>query len=138
MDSLRHRGRAVIIADDQVVLIKRVRDGKVYYVFPGGGIEEGETPEQATVREAYEELGVKVKIKGLLDTVKYQGIQYFFLAEIINGEIGPGLGEEYKDSLRKRGTYTPIWINISDFNHIDVKPKVIADKVIDRYKDCRG
>ena len=32
----------------------------------GGGIEEGETPEEATKREVYEELGVHIKWSTLL------------------------------------------------------------------------
>ena len=41
---LRNRGSAIIIENQKVVLIKRNRNKCVYYVFPGGGIKEGETP----------------------------------------------------------------------------------------------
>ncbi len=47
---MRNRGSAIILENNQVALIKRVRDGQVYHVFPGGGIEEGESPEQAAIR----------------------------------------------------------------------------------------
>jgi 8-oxo-dGTP diphosphatase len=40
------RGSVVIIEDKKVGLNKRIREGDVYYVFPGGGIEEGDTAEQ--------------------------------------------------------------------------------------------
>lgn len=49
---MRNRGSVVIAENGKVILIKRVRNESVYYVFPGGGIEEGETPEQAAKREA--------------------------------------------------------------------------------------
>lgn len=45
---------------DQVLLVRR-RDIPVY-VPPGGGIDPGELPEQAALREALEETGVDVKI----------------------------------------------------------------------------
>ena len=45
---------------DQVLLVRR-RDIPVY-VPPGGGIDFGETPKQAALREAIEETGVEVKI----------------------------------------------------------------------------
>lgn len=38
------------------------RDG--YWVFPGGGIDDGESPEQAAMRECWEETGVKVRSVG--------------------------------------------------------------------------
>jgi len=50
---------AVTMRDDKLLVIRRSRfviaPGKL--CFPGGGIEPGETPEQALVREFREELG---------------------------------------------------------------------------------
>ncbi len=80
---LRNRGAAIILKEDEVALIKRVKGNRTYYVFPGGGIETGETPEQATIREAYEELDVHIRIEHLLGKVEWNGIQYFFLSKII-------------------------------------------------------
>jgi len=58
------RAAVVIVENGRVALIERVRDGRTYFVFPGGGVEVGETPENAAVREAEEELGVNVKLLG--------------------------------------------------------------------------
>lgn len=46
-----------------VILIERHRAGLDYYVFPSGGMDDGETLEQAAVREAREELGVDVVVQ---------------------------------------------------------------------------
>ncbi|MFB7142776.1 NUDIX domain-containing protein [Gottfriedia sp. NPDC056225] len=126
---MRNRGSAIIIENQKVVLIKRNRNKCVYYVFPGGGIEEGETPEQTTQREAFEELGVKINVKECIDKVEYNGIQYFFLSEIIEGEVGSGKGEEYTDLNRDRGTYQPIWMDIKQLSLFDVRPKEVADTI---------
>ncbi len=56
------RARVGIVTDGRVALIKRMRAGRTYYLFPGGGVEEGETPEQAAIREAREELGADVEL----------------------------------------------------------------------------
>ncbi len=56
---MRTRAGIVLIEDNKVALIERHRAGLDYFVFPGGGVDEGETPEQAAVREAMEELGVE-------------------------------------------------------------------------------
>jgi 8-oxo-dGTP diphosphatase len=44
----------------QIILVKR-RDLPVW-VFPGGGLDEGETPEIGVIREVEEETGLKVEI----------------------------------------------------------------------------
>ena len=53
---MRTRAGVVLIEDGKVALIERHRAGLDYFVFPGGGVDDGETPEQAAVREAMEEL----------------------------------------------------------------------------------
>ncbi|WHT49023.1 NUDIX domain-containing protein [Sporosarcina thermotolerans] len=125
----RIRGSAVIIEDDKVGIIRRNRDGEEYYVFPGGGVEDGESPEEATVREAMEELGVQIEIQKLIGTVNFNGTQHFFLATIVGGTFGTGKGEEYGID-RNRGTYTPVWIPIDGLEMLDVRPVEIVKRLI--------
>lgn len=126
---MRDRGSVVLIENNKVALIKRVREGSIYFVFPGGGIKNGETPKIATKREAFEELGVKVKVNECIAKVEFNGIQYFFLAEIIDGSFGTGQGEEYTDENRNRGTYQPMWVDIESLLLIDVRPKEVAKMI---------
>lgn len=52
---------AVIVWGGRVLVIKRrIPDGSLVWQFPGGKIEKHETPEQAAVREAFEEVGLMV------------------------------------------------------------------------------
>lgn len=127
--SMRDRSSVVIIENQKVVLIQRIRDGSIYYVFPGGGIENGETPEAGAKREALEELGVEVKVKECISEVEFNGTQYFFLSEIISGTLGTGQGEEYTDKNRDRGTYLPMWVDIESLSSIDVRPNEVALKI---------
>lgn len=127
--NVRDRGSVVLVENNKVGLIKRIRNGSEYYVFPGGGIEEGENPETAAEREAFEELGVKVTINDCFAKVVHKGTQYFFLAKIIHGTFGTGQGEEYIDENRDRGTYLPIWVDIEELFSLDVKPRVVALKI---------
>ena len=39
--------------------------------FPGGKIEEGETPEEALIREIKEELDVKIEVEEMIDIIEY-------------------------------------------------------------------
>ena len=134
MKALRNRGSAVIIKSNKVALIKRVKGDCVYFVFPGGGIEEGESPEEATIRETLEELGVHIRIIDEFGEVEFNGTQYFYLSEIIDGVFGTGQGEEFSECDSDRGTYQPLWVEINKLSTINVRPKSVADKIISLFK----
>ena len=58
---------AVIIERGSILLVKRRIDPyRGLWAIPGGFVEEGETVEQAAAREAFEETGVRIKIKKLV------------------------------------------------------------------------
>jgi 8-oxo-dGTP diphosphatase len=77
--------QAVIIQDHQVLMVKQfVQRGDIVWNFPGGGMEQDETPEQACIREVKEETGYDVRIIKLLF---HNREKYSFLAEIIGGNL---------------------------------------------------
>ncbi|WP_391118121.1 NUDIX hydrolase [Psychrobacillus sp. L3] len=127
---MRNRGATVIIENGRVALIKRTKPHMTYYVFPGGGIERGETPEQAAIRETYEELGVNIRIQRLLKVLKQNGTQHFFLADIVGGNFGEGTGEEYTHTSIERGTYEPVWMDLDDLPSFEVRPREIVDIIL--------
>jgi len=64
---VRNSARSIIIKGKKIAMIYSVKYG--YYKFPGGGIENGENPVDAMIRETREESGLVV----LPDTVKEYG-----------------------------------------------------------------
>ena len=131
MNVMRTRAGIVLIENDRVALIERHRAGLDYYVFPGGGVDEGETPEQGAIREAMEELGVEVAIQKKVAVIHFiQSTQVYYLVERVGGEFGTGTGEEFTDSdpdNPEEGVYIPVWMPIDELpQHEKVFPESVA------------
>lgn len=125
------RAAILLLQGDKIALIERHRQGDHYFTFPGGHVEEGETPEQAAVRETLDELGLEVVLKKLVARMGWQGKwQYYYLAEVTGGVFGSGCGEEMLDTLPGRGTYRPMWMPLADLPDQPVKPHEIAEMVV--------
>ncbi|HDR7436720.1 MULTISPECIES: NUDIX domain-containing protein [Bacillus] len=129
---IRNRGVAIIVQEGKIALIKRIREGETYYVFPGGGIEEGETPEEATKGEAYEELGIHIKVGHLITKVEYKGTEYYFNAHSIDGIFGSGKAKEFE--LKERGSYIPLWLPIRELEKVNIKPYEVVGSILEHYK----
>ena len=64
---LRVAAYAVIVDDSDNLLLAHWRDGRHSgWTLPGGGIDPGEAPEDAVVREVYEETGYHAEVGELL------------------------------------------------------------------------
>ena len=64
--SVNEMGESIVFATE-----RGYGDFKGGWEFPGGKIEEGETPEDALVREIKEELDTEIDVGDLIDTIEF-------------------------------------------------------------------
>ena len=140
----RVRVAGVIPMDGGIALmhrkdVKKRDDFQEYYTFPGGGLEEGETLEEGTIREIQEEVGIDVKvIKKLyeMESERFNQKEYFFLCEYVGGEFGTGDGPEFNNDPKyiDSGKFIPEIIKIEDIEKILLLPTVIKEKLVEDIK----
>ena len=84
---------AVIRKDDKIFATQRgYGELKGGWEFPGGKIEEGETPQEALKREIEEELDTEISVGELIDTIEYDYPHFHlsmdcFWCEIVEGKL---------------------------------------------------
>ena len=118
---------AVIRKDDKIFATQRgygeFKDG---WEFPGGKIEEGETPEQALAREIKEELDTEIEVGKLIDTIEYDYPKFHLSMDCFWCEIMQG-GLELKEHEAAR------WLSKEELYSVDWLPADVG--VVERVKE---
>ena len=85
---------ALVPMNGGLVLVRQAKAGRRdLWILPGGYVDLGETPEEATAREVQEEICLSVRVSRLLNAYSSPGEQKVVLAyltEYISGELAPG------------------------------------------------
>ncbi len=82
-------GAIGVVFDNRQRLLLVKRRNVPVWVFPGGGIEKGKTPEMVVEREVFEESGYKVKIVKKIAEYKYKSVErknHVFECRILSGD----------------------------------------------------
>lgn len=129
--------RVLIIKDDKILFIHRLKNSQEYYVLPGGTTEDGETPEQTAVREAKEETNLDIELGPLLWDINenYRGEArrlYVFSVKSFSGEIkfiGPELERQGPDNQ-----YSHQWLSFSEIDAVLVYPEMVKEKILQLFR----
>ena len=122
------RAVAVVLRDDRVLVIKRHRDGQDYAVLPGGGVEPGESPSQAAVRELHEETTLTAEIDVPLWTGDHSGRPAsYFLMKDVSGE--PELSGSEADAHCPTNSFELTWATSDDLVSLGLRPEGIREQV---------
>jgi ADP-ribose pyrophosphatase YjhB (NUDIX family) len=127
----------ILMKDNKILLLHRIKNDNEYYVFPGGGLEQGETKREGLKREMREETNLEIEIDRLLYIHDYSSNQQlFYLCKYINGRAK--LTED-SDEMRKmeKGDqlYEPVWMDIKEFANLLVYPLEVRDWLIKDLKE---
>ena len=107
----RTGSRAVVVRNGSILLSHETIPG--WWLIPGGGTEEGETPEACCIREVEEETGFIVKPLRQFLTLyeyyeEYRYISYYFVCGIT------GTGQMRLTDAEKRRGLEPQWLPLED------------------------
>ncbi len=133
MPSERKSSRGIVLDGDEVVLIRRVKKGTEYWVTPGGGLEDGEQPEQALDRELDEELNIKVSGARLVLEVRsiVSGVlqhDFYFLAQLVSGAVDTIKGPE-AERASGDNVYEPRKVTLQQLAEIELVPQYVKELI---------
>ena len=118
---IRVRVCGVCIENEQILLVCHhpILGEKDYWSPPGGGVEEGETAEEALKREFLEETGFKIVVGKLLKIKEFvqpplHAVELYFSVKILEGNLIIGYDPEMNvnEQLIKDVSWLPLQNNV--------------------------
>jgi len=107
---------ALIILNKKILIARRASNVPYsgFYEFPGGKVEENETPEEALDRELNEELGINCSIENFFTEIKWGG--FLLKSYFVN------MNKEDVSKMEKRVHDDFQWVNLENYTEYKLLP----------------
>lgn len=117
-----------------VVIIKRYKFGREYYVIPGGKVAAGERVLQAAIREISEELDFTINESDIVGSLNgNDNVFYFAKTGYQEGKLNIHGEEQLRSSLDN--IYQPMWIRISEISNLEIFPEFDKNRFTEIIRD---
>lgn len=129
------RAAGIILREGKIILIHRRKKGKEYWVFPGGGVEESETMEEAVIREIAEELSLKASNPRVAFMYEIDGREHpMFIVDVEEGD--PIAGTEIAERVSDDDWYQIEWVEIDKLKELEnLYPENAAEEIVKLYSE---
>lgn len=129
IDHITTSARGIVLHDNKILLMHRIKQGKEYYVLCGGKVENNENAEQACTREILEETTLHVlPTQELFRFSENNQNQIVFLCQYLSGT--PQLSGEETQRASTDNIYNPVWIDIDILDRLPIKPHQIKEYLL--------
>lgn len=133
------RAGAIVIHNDCLLLMHRIKGVKEYYVLPGGTVEAGEDIQSAAVREVQEETSIVVKPGNLVyhlqvtsdEMLSHCKEEYYFLCDYVQGTPQLEFDAIEQQRINQNNSYQPMWVSLNQIKDLLIYPLEVRDLLAD-------
>lgn len=108
------RAQCLVHRNLQILMVLHRQGGEEWWCLPGGGIEKGETPDAAALRELKEECCVDGQVVKMTSRVEFGKDDYYQTYLVDIGHQVPTLGIDPENEGREKVLVNVAWVSLGD------------------------